>query len=84
MATKCWFECPECREENNFDWDTFSFAGNFTFSAKCKCGVESVIYVDVSAQPLRAADAATPCPYCKRVHDSSLACPEYAATTPRQ
>lgn len=62
MATKCWFECPECHEENDFDWDTFSFAGNFTFSARCKCGVESVIYVDVSAQPLRAVDAASALP----------------------
>ena len=30
----------------------------------------------------RAVDAATPCPYCKRVHDNRLACPEYAAITP--
>ena len=30
----------------------------------------------------RAVDAATPCPYCKRVHDNRLACPEYAAFTP--
>lgn len=32
----------------------------------------------------RAADAATPCPYCKRVHDNCLACPEYAATPPHR
>lgn len=32
----------------------------------------------------RAVDAATPCPYCKRVHDNRLACPEYAATTPHR
>lgn len=32
----------------------------------------------------RAADAATPCPYCKHVHDNRIACPEYAATTPHR
>lgn len=26
----------------------------------------------------RTVDAATPCPYCKRVHDNRLACPEYS------
>ena len=31
-----------------------------------------------------APDAAEPCQYCKRVHDSSLACPEYAAQTAAQ
>ena len=36
----------------------------------------------VASQQMRAVDAATPCPYCKRIHDNRLACPEYAAITP--
>ena len=36
-------------------------------------------------QPTKhAPEAAKPCQYCKRVHDSKVACPEYAAQSAAQ
>lgn len=49
-----------------------------------ECG-ETMARVEFVRQPTPLAlDAAKPCQYCKHVHDSSLACPEYAANTPRK
>ena len=46
--------------------------------------LDSVVEEMVGGLTSLALDAAKPCQYCKRVHDSSLACPEYAANTPRK
>lgn len=46
--------------------------------------LDSVVEEVISSRTPLTLDAATPCQYCKRVHDTCLACPEYAANTPRK
>lgn len=78
MSLKLW--CPDCNTQTVVDMMSVYDGYEFTCD-DCK----RVFYVRIErGLTPHAPDAAEPCQYCKRVHDSSLACPEYAAQTAAQ
>ena len=69
---------------NKFDVIVIDLEGEKEISS-IHVDTAGVLVVGEAIRPTKhALDAATPCQYCQRVHDSSLACPEYAAQTAAQ